>query len=288
MRLEPLEQRRFLSVGDILPSGYATGTPPPAITETTVTQGSDTLLISGNSVERKNSEGSLDSTFGNDGAATFPFTPSAIGLDSAGDIIIVVGMSGTNLEAARLTSNGQLDTTYGSAGIATVPLTSGDTYYGADFLVNSSGDVTLFTQGYNPTLTSEYESSGGFVTIARLTSTGQLDTTYGSNGFSGIGNSGGYNLNFLPEGSAVLTDSALSFGQEHPSTAYYVDSSGNVTTLEEDDGISTNWQVDPVSGDEYYLLERYESDCSLALFTGSTQDATFGTQGGESFDEIID
>ena len=193
LMVEQLEGRRFLSVGDLVPSGFGGGVAPMPLTETTVVQGAQTLTITGNSIERLNSDSSVDATFGTAGETALSFTPLAIGLDQSGNIL-VAGLSGTNFEVTRMDANGTIDSTYGAMGTATAALSGSDTYADTELAINSSGDVTLLTQATATGGVVQGDGTTSFVELARLDNTGNVDTTYGTSGFNSIQNAVGRKL----------------------------------------------------------------------------------------------
>ena len=79
-------------------------------------------------VVRYNTNGTLDTTFGNDGIVLTPITtgsgaPSAtdVAIDSQGRIV-VVGGDGSHFELIRYTASGQLDGTFGNGGFVSTPI----------------------------------------------------------------------------------------------------------------------------------------------------------------------
>ncbi|HZT80472.1 MAG TPA: delta-60 repeat domain-containing protein [Gemmataceae bacterium] len=166
------------------------------------------------------SGGALNSTFGNGGLVTTAigarsananailqqpddttFGPSGNGIvlthfgsnpDTISDMalqpngkIVVAGRSGYSpgvMALARYTANGSLDNTFGTGGIVNGVLPAGYSSSQAEaVLVESNGlIVTAGAAGY-------VNSQGAGVsnlTLARFTSSGQLDTTFGSAGFA--------------------------------------------------------------------------------------------------------
>ncbi len=127
--------------------------------------------------------GTLDTTFGTGGTVTTSFTQgvAAVGAfeQSDGDIVAIaqvdfVDQVGTGIGLVRYTPTGQLDTTFGTNGI-TLTTFSGIAFDPFGFAVQTNGDFLI----------------GGVVTnkaglhgfgLARYTSNGFLDTTFGANG----------------------------------------------------------------------------------------------------------
>jgi uncharacterized delta-60 repeat protein len=141
-------------------------------------------------VARYNADGSLDSTFGQGGKATFaydyrlavnPPTPTAVTVDPSGRIL-VTGTSAGDFAVLRLNADGSLDASFGNGGEATVGFgtftgNNGYTYDSYDtaagVVVDASGRLLLF--GTTSTNSSAFA-------VARLNTDGSLDTSFGSGG----------------------------------------------------------------------------------------------------------
>jgi uncharacterized delta-60 repeat protein len=141
---------------------------------------------------RYNANGTLDTTFGpsKNGIVTTQVGTSSSGagglaIQPDGDIVLAGGASG-GMALVRYTAAGQLDTSFGSGGIVSNILPPGTVGGGAGpVLVLSNGLIVVGG-------TSSPNSSTSNLTLARFTSSGQLDTTFGNAGFaidtaSGIG-----------------------------------------------------------------------------------------------------
>ena len=144
-----------------------------------VIQGDGKLLVVGSSgtnnddfaLARYNSDGSLDTTFDADGFAINNLGGNDYGYALAiqsNNKILVAGSSGTDFAVARYNSNGSLDTTFDTDGFVIHNLGSND--YGYALVIQS--DDKLLVAG----------SSGSDFALARYTSDGNIDTTFGSNG----------------------------------------------------------------------------------------------------------
>ena len=154
-----------------------------------VTQPDGKILVAGSTesfrnggqdfmVERFNTNGTLDSTFGNGGIAVIDFANRAdearsIALLSSGKII-VSGLINLNVpnEAlpvsfgmARLNSNGTLDTTFGSGGKVTYSSTTDPSI------------VTAMSAAADGSIIASLEN-----TLVRFTATGARDMSFGTNG----------------------------------------------------------------------------------------------------------
>jgi uncharacterized delta-60 repeat protein len=127
--------------------------------------------------------GSLDTTFGTGGTVTTSFADGVAGVgafeQSNGDIVAVAQVNfvnnvGTGIGLVRYTSAGELDTTFGTNGI-TVTTFAGIAFDPFGFAVQKNGDILI---GGVATTTSGLNKFG----LARYTSNGVLDKTFGTNG----------------------------------------------------------------------------------------------------------
>ncbi len=179
---------------------------------------SGTGIPGGGALDRLNSDGSPDTSFGNSGSVfLFPMTPGPLVLQPDGKIVVGSATPG-NIEGSpvsqmqRFTSEGQLDTTFGTGGTAPL-LNSGAITLQSDgkFLVasldryNSNGsldntfgafglvavlaggsiaeqsDTRVVTAGSITTKLSTAGNTTGFG-LERLNSDGSIDTTFGTHG----------------------------------------------------------------------------------------------------------
>ncbi|TDR43865.1 putative delta-60 repeat protein [Tahibacter aquaticus] len=135
-------------------------------------------------VARFNSDGSLDSGFGNGGVrtvtppATVPSKAQAVTLDSSGRVMVAGGRF-----VVRLDTSGNLDPSYGTGGIYTPPL--GPDHLGltiSDIIVSSDGGFLLSC------IVAAYYVSGPQVgpniSALKLTSAGVVDTSFGVAGYA--------------------------------------------------------------------------------------------------------
>jgi uncharacterized delta-60 repeat protein len=134
-------------------------------------------------ITRLNTNGTIDTSFGSEGFATLENTASffAMILESNGKILaaaeIITGNNGGYVELMRFNNNGTLDSTFGTGGITTtqaIPFTP----------FNATGAIALLGNGEILVAAS---SPG---VMARFTSSGQLDTTFGTNGLVNLANVG--------------------------------------------------------------------------------------------------
>ena len=133
-------------------------------------KGSETFAVL-----RYNVDGTLDGSFGSGGLVTFGFASGAdayartIAVDGSGRIV-VAGESGSLLAVARLLPSGGLDSTFGSGGKATFLAISRASTYGM-----------AIDQSSRPILVGGLDA---LAYIARLTTTGTLDTSFAGKGWT--------------------------------------------------------------------------------------------------------
>lgn len=156
-------------------------------------------------VARLNSDGTLDSTFGDGGKVTIGFDGRrdigayAMSIDEAGQIVLAGSSSkflystedgdiySIDMAVVRLNPNGFLDTTFGQDGLVEVDFGNEDIAFA--MALDHSGNiiVTGQTSVYTDTLPIAN------MAVARLNEHGVLDTSFGDNGRSII-DMGGYEL----------------------------------------------------------------------------------------------
>jgi len=144
--------------------------------------------VSGGAVVRYLPNGKVDTTFGSDGVASISSSSLIVGADGIalapdGKILVSSGAENSaqtsrGLDVARLNANGTLDTSFGSGGVGCVPLAAGEIADGA-VLVQSGGEI-LTGGSISVDLGRGHVINTGVV--VRLTSSGALDTSFGSGG----------------------------------------------------------------------------------------------------------
>ena len=118
---------------------------------------------------RFNSNGTLDSSFGNGGVSDVPTGPaSALALQPDGKIV-VVGEKANAFLISRIDPNGTADQSFGSGGSVSTPMGSG---FNHPYAVVLQPDAKIVVAG---------TSQGGF-TVARYNPDGSLDPTFGIGG----------------------------------------------------------------------------------------------------------
>ena len=200
---------------------------------------------------RFNTDGTLDTSFGNSGVAVFNSgSPNpvrefvkAIAVQPDGMIVgagFVGASGGTDGFVARITATGQLDATFGAGGFAAVSMSSGSDEFWA-MALQPDGRIVLGGR-------AETSPNLSTMAAARLTPAGTLDTTFGSAGIARVdfdgANAWAQSLALQPDGDIVLG------GFAHPAT------------------------------NEDYALARLEPDGAL--------DSSFGTGGKVTTDFDVD
>lgn len=135
----------------------------------------------GFALARYNADGTLDTTFGTAGKVTTAIGPaSGLGRDlaiQADGKIVVVGRANNGTDddfaVARYNSNGTLDTTFGTGGIVMTPI--GTNEEAAESVVVQS-DGAVVVAGFT------WNGSNNDFALVRYTSTGALDSTFGTGG----------------------------------------------------------------------------------------------------------
>ncbi|MZR62298.1 hypothetical protein [Alcanivorax sp. DP30] len=133
------------------------------------------------SIARYTSEGQADVTFGDNGIVLTDLSGSldqaySVIEDSSGKLVVAgVSHNGsdTDFALARYTSEGQLDTSFGDNGIVITDL-SGSSDQAYSVIEDGNGKLVVAGHSHNG---SDYDFS-----LARYTSDGQLDTSFGNNG----------------------------------------------------------------------------------------------------------
>ena len=178
---EQLESRRLLSAGQLDPTfgnnGFAQSELFPGGTAYAVALQADGKVIAGGTgfdLARFNSDGNVDRTFGVGGRAVAKVDGNinALAVQKDGKIV-AAGFEGKDFALARYLPNGKLDASFGSHGIATVAFSRG----AAIKAVAIQSDGKIDVAGYALNTLGELR-----IALARFTTAGKLDVTFGSNG----------------------------------------------------------------------------------------------------------
>ena len=138
-----------------------------------------TSFPTSHTVLRLNADGSTDFGFGSGGRASISFTsgydnPRGLAIQSDGKLV-TVGGAGNNFGIGRLNANGTIDTTFGSFGRVTT-----------DFGVYSSMAEGVTVQPDGKIIVLGNRDNGDEFIVARYTSNGILDSTFGTGGKASI------------------------------------------------------------------------------------------------------
>jgi uncharacterized delta-60 repeat protein len=197
------------------------------------------LVFTAQAMLRLNANGTLDTTFSNDGVAVVPNNWSDIRWRSNGSSFVGVQGSTTH-QVRKLLPSGQLDTSFSGDGIASAACGS---HRGANMEVDASGRPVLMC----------VKVSGTSLTLAmyRFTSSGGFDTSYSGDGKTlwTIPNSSGSNDTFILhfDSTAKPWVAAAGPGATKSLRIYTLDSSGNPDSAFNGDGAATvtiPWNAD--------------------------------------------
>jgi uncharacterized delta-60 repeat protein len=262
-------------------------------------------------VSRSNANGTLDSSFGNNGTVVTTFAGSSGGeanglaIQPDGKIVVVgiVNQPGTfdDWGIARYNTDGTLDTSFGSGGLLLMKF-SGEAGWLYDAAILSNGDILVGGMLQNP---------NGFA-VARLTSNGQLDTSFGTNGIASINpdpthhwvNTTGQSMIVQPDGKILMTGIAngpylpvvrfnadgtadTSFNgtgvQLIPGSAFgssYTGATGQGLALQSDGKIIVTGHADPANAEYDWATARLNPDGSLDTSFNGDWLATIDFEGG--------
>ncbi len=262
-------------------------------------QDSGEFVVAGNSnsdiaVARYTSSGALDTAFSGDGRVTTAIAPGpsyAYGVALQADDKVVVGGATSDGVAddfllLRYTSAGVLDTTFNGSGIVTTTISAGDDVIRDVSIQPADGKIVV--AGY----------SGSQFALARYTTTGALDTTFG--GGDGIvllalfsSQDWGHALALQDDGG-ILVAGETNNGSNNDFALARFDSTGALdTSFGGGDGwVNTNFGTNTddfamaiaLQSDNAILLAGYSNsateDFAVARYTSSgSLDTTFDTDG---------
>jgi uncharacterized delta-60 repeat protein len=228
---------------------------------------------------RYNSDGSLDSSFGANGAATTDFSNGitsarAIFLQPDGKIL-AAGASNSNIALARFDSTGQLDPTFNGTGKVTG--TFPDLFISQLVVAPDGKIIVLGTINF------------GDIVLARYNSDGSLDTTFNGTGFIDTNiynNSTGPAVTVQPDGKILLASTNAS--DDIAVTRYNVDGTldsgfggGGQISSHVDGFLEANGIIVQPDGK---ILVRSNADTSndfalLRYTSNGAADSSFGTNG---------
>jgi uncharacterized delta-60 repeat protein len=249
---------------------------------------------------RITSTGTLDASFGTNGRTIIAFnSQESIGIAMAlqADGKIVVGGYASNASAtayvfalARLTTSGALDTSFDTDGKQTTVL-GPDFDVISDLAIQADGKIVVAGVSYNSLSVAE-------LAVARYTTAGALDNTFGTGGkFTWSANNQdtqAYSIAMQPDGKIVVSGSwdnntNFDFIIMRLTAAGALDNSfgtaGKVMTAigtDDDEAYSVAVQLDGkiVAGGDIYVPSQTGYDIAVVRYTsGGTVDNSFGTAG---------
>jgi len=159
---------------------------------------------------RYNTDGTLDVSFSGDGKVTHDFS-DGVDIGSSLEIlpngrILVGGAIDSDFAVVRYYANGSIDTTFGTGGKTTTDFGTLNAWASA-LAVQQDGSIVLGGT-YGGELHTTSPTPGAVFALARYSSNGSLDTTFGTNGkvTTAFGGNGAYGDDLLlqPDGKIVV------------------------------------------------------------------------------------
>jgi uncharacterized delta-60 repeat protein len=145
---------------------------------TTVGKGRNAAAVG--ALARFNANGTLDTTFGNQGVATTPpgtiVVAETIAMDGSGRIVLEGYTSAYMAALVRFTANGALDTTFGSGGEVSTNIQIGGNGHNNAIAAQADSKIVFAYTTPNPT-TSHLEFA-----VTRFNANGTVDSGFGSGG----------------------------------------------------------------------------------------------------------
>lgn len=135
-------------------------------------------------IARLKTNGNLDTTYGSGGTVTigggdFDSVVYSLAIQPSTGKVIAAGYEDGNFAVARINTNGTLDTSFGTAGKVLIPVAADIDDYDQATSVVLQSDGKIVIGGHVNDVAFPYE--GGFA-LARLTASGNLDTSFNSDG----------------------------------------------------------------------------------------------------------
>jgi uncharacterized delta-60 repeat protein len=205
------------------------------------------------SLVRYNTDGSIDSSFGENGSTLLPIglmgsgTPSMVRIQTNGKIIVFATAANHNLAILRLNSDGSPDSTFGDLGTVTIT-------FGTGFQL-SAYSLELQTDDKIVIASSLVAGQNQDILVGRLNADGSIDEFFGNMGYASI------NFGMAVDGFSETSDNA------------------HVVKIQQDGKILvgglTTYDPESFNSTDFALL-RLNSDGSL--------DSSFGVEGKTSTD----
>lgn len=210
-------------------------------------QSDGSLVVGGQSsaesgIYRLTSKNSLDSSFGSSGKVSVTATEGIRGMRVlSNDDLLTFSSSGTTLKVSKFSVDGVVDSSFGSSGVNSYTLANNFTQKGSIEL--SDGSTLLF--GYSNV------SSNNKASIIKITSAGELDSSFGSSGemYSTLSDSR-YQAAVTDSNNAILLAGYYNDGSRTVGFIHKIDSDGNLSN-----SFATNGQFSSSTiNDEYQYL----------------------------------
>ena len=301
LRLEPLEQRRLLSAGDLdstfgsggivttdflqLGNDYAKDVMVQPDGKTVVVGEMNTGASTAFAVVRYKMDGSLDDEFGQGGIVTADFgfgrsSAESVALQTDGKIVVAgvsntVGTTYQDFAVARFNSDGSPDASFGMDGLVTTDFASGGSYsadqaYGVS--VQQDGKIIVVGKRYDSTTGTKNDT-----VLVRYATDGSLDPAFGVGGkvvtdFDSANGDFARDVVLQSDGKIAIT------GQKGYAENFFVaryEVNGNLdTTFGSGGSVSTSFS----SGNDYGNALALQSNGKIVVagltWTGSSYDAT--------------
>ncbi len=302
-RCEQLENRHLLAAGSLDPvfgnAGIVTTEffhDEDSFEEATATavdgDGKIIAVGAGGQVIRYASDGAIDTTFGNQGFASFPAAANGVVIQNDGKIVVAgTTFDGTsnNFAIARYLADGSLDNSFGGNGFLTTNF-SPLSVSAKDLALQADGKIVVVGAGRDISL-SNYD----FV-LARYNSDGSLDSTFDGDGKlnTDIGTVDfGESVAIQSDGKIVVAGSTQSGADNNFAVVRY-NSNGSLDTTFDSDGVvttdfggSSNDEASAAviqSDGKIVVVGRTQgfgdSDFAIARYNpNGSQDATFDSDG---------
>lgn len=250
---------------------------------------SDLSLNTDLAVVRYNTDGSLDTTFGDNGqvttdtgSATDAATSIAIQAD---DKIVIAGTDGESILVVRYNTDGSLDTDFGVGGIVTIDSSAGIDIANAVEIQSDDGKIVVGGVSDQGLVTENF-------ILIRLNTDGSLDTTFDGDGTvtTDVGAEDAISAIVIDD----TTDEIIAVGTSDTELVVAVyDSTGTLDPTFSDDGILTTDLGTEATANDVTLLDDEilvagsvesvdgtETDSALVLIdSDGTLDASFGDGG---------
>ena len=246
--------------GKIVLAGYSTENP----------MGTDTDFA----LVRYNADGSLDTSFDNDGKVTTALTPAgsmdvvnAVVVQTDGKIAVVGTNSNLDFVVARYNTDGSLDTGFGSNGIVTTAI-SGNEY---GWAIAQQPDGKLVIAGQAPSQAGPL----GFA-VLRYEDKGALDTSFSGDGsvitqLTGLTNAEAHSLAVQPDGKILVGGFGINGMGDTDFTVVRYNANGGLDNTFGTNGIATAEIIGPFDN-AYGLALQPDGNIVLAGWRQTTTD----------------